>query len=100
MLRERVRLSTLILVTIGLFDLVTSLLLISRGFGEANPIFSWLLRFGSPAFAIGKAVMLAGPILVLEYVRSKDPRKGDAGTWIAVVLYAALYVSHIVRMRG
>lgn len=96
-LRKSVQLSTLCLVTVALFDLVTTMMLLSAGFGESNPLFSYLLRFGSLAFVLAKVAFLAGSILILEYVRERHPKSAEQGTWIAFFAYSALYVTHLVR---
>ena len=100
MLQGRVQTSTLVLVTIAMFDLVTTMMLLSQGFGESNPIFAWLLQYGAPAFILGKLVLLVGPILLLEWVRIKSPISAEQGTWIAVVAYAFLYILHLSRHFG
>lgn len=100
MLNQPVRLSTLCLVTLGLFDLVTTVLLLGRGMGEGNPIFSRLLQYGPWAFVLGKALFLAGPILIIEYARKSHPTTAEQATWIAFVAYAALYVVQLLRIRG
>lgn len=97
MLSNKVHLSTLCLVTIGLFDLVTTMMLLNRGFGESNPLFAPLLRFGGPVFILAKLIFLIGPILLLEFVRSKHPKSAEQGTWIAFLAYAALYITHLAR---
>lgn len=98
MLKSPIRLSTAVLVAIGLFDLVTTLMLMRMGVREGNPIFSALAGYGSLAFAAGKVVMLGGPILLLEYVRTIRPRSAEQGTWIAVIAYGGLYGYHLLTM--
>jgi hypothetical protein len=98
MLRSEVQTSTLALVTIGMFDLLTTLLLLRMGMAESNPLFSWLLDYGILAFVVGKLIFLAGPVLLLEYVRTKHPKSAEQGTWVAVGFYALLYISHIARV--
>ena len=100
MLRGRVHLSTICLVTIGLFDLVTSLIWLNSGYAEGNRIFAWLASQGTLAFALGKVLFLAGPILVLEYARKSHPKSAEQGTWLAFLFYAFFYVSHLVRLFG
>ena len=97
MLVRRVNLSTLVLVTIALFDLFTTVLLLNLGMQESNPLFSPLLDLGFPAFVSGKLLFVAGPILLLEFVRTKHPRSAEQGTWIAAGFYGMLYILHLVR---
>lgn len=99
-LDSRVQTSTLCLVTIGLFDLVTTIILLGQGFAEGNRLFAWLLQFGPWVFVFGKVVFLAGPILILEYARTKKPKVAEVGTWIAVVAYLAMYVPHLWQLRA
>ena len=100
MLHSPVRLSTACLVAIGLFDLITTILLLGRGMGEGNPIFSWLLQLGPWTFVLGKVLLLAGPILIIEYARQKHPETAEQATWIAFVAYAILYGAQLMRIRG
>jgi hypothetical protein len=98
MLVKRVQMSTIVLVTIAMFDLVTTLLLLAQGFGESNPIFNHLLETGGiAAFVSAKIFLVAGPILLLEYVRKHRPESAEQGTWIAAGFYGMLYVMHLVR---
>lgn len=101
LLRGNVHLSTLSLVTLGLADLLFTIALLGRGFGEGNPLFRWLLHeFGPVGFIGGKVFLLAGPVLLLEYVRTKSPKSAEQGTWIAFAVYFTLLVLQFVRLRG
>jgi hypothetical protein len=98
-LRSRVSLGTLCLVTVGLTDLIFTILLMGRGFGEGNPLFRHLLdNYGPGAFIAGKAFLLGGPVLLLEFVRTKNPQSAERGTWIAFNLYFALLAGQFVRL--
>lgn len=99
MLGQKVHLSTLCLVTIGLFDLVTTLMLLRQGtVAESNPLFAPLLRYGAPGLILGKLVFLVGPVLILEFARTKHPKTAEQATWVAFVAYALLYGSHLIRL--
>ncbi|MBN9500867.1 MAG: hypothetical protein J0H02_03700 [Armatimonadetes bacterium] len=100
MLNSKVHLSTLCLVTLGLFDLVTTVMLFGRGFGEGNPLFAWLAGQGPWHFVFGKAIFLVLPVLALEYVRKRHPHSAEQGTWIAFIAYATLYVLQLLRIRN
>lgn len=101
MLRSRVHLSTLCLVTVGLADLLFTIALFGRGFGEGNPLFRTLLHmFGPIGFIGGKVVLLAGPVMLLEYVRTKRPDSAEQGTWLAFVVYFGLLALQFLRLRG
>ncbi len=97
---RRVRLSTLCLTTVALFDLVTTMVLLGRGMEEGNPLFAWLLGYGPQVFVGAKVVFLAGPILILEFVRMRSPRSAEQGTWLAFLAYAGLYGAHLMQIRG
>lgn len=101
MLSRRVRLSTLVLVTIAMFDLVSTVLLLAAGFGESNPLFGTLLeRAGIGAFIAAKSLFVAGPVLLLEHVRTRSPQSAEQGTWIAAASYAMLYCVHLIRLAA
>jgi uncharacterized membrane protein SirB2 len=100
MLKEKVHTSTLVLVTIGMFDLLTTLLLLRMGMGESNPIFGPILSYGILPFVVATLVFLAGPVLLLEFVRQRHPHSAEQGTWLAAGFYALLYVVHIVRIAA
>lgn len=98
MLKGKVHLSTITLVTIGLFDLVSSMIWLHMGYAEGNPLFAWLGGHGALAFAVGKIVLLAGPVLILEFARKHHPRSAEQGTWIAAGAYAFLYIKHLIDL--
>ena len=93
-----IRLSTIMLVTIGLFDLVASLALFRVGYTEGNPLFRYLLEQSQASFIFGKIFFLAAPIAMLEYAHALKPKTGDIGTWVAFWLYAGIYVAHMLRL--
>ena len=97
-LRRPLHLSTLVLLTIGMFDLVTTLVWLSMGFQEGNRLFAWLASMGTVPFVIGKLVFLIGPVMILEYARKTHPKSAEQGTWVAPGFYALFYVSHLVQM--
>jgi hypothetical protein len=98
MLHAEIRLSTLILATIALFDLVTSLYMINvQGFEEGNPLFAALLAHSPLTFSLTKVLFLAGPIVVFEFVRMRNSRLAEHGTWIAAWAYFLIYSGHILN---
>lgn len=97
--RSEVRLSTLALVTIGMFDLVTTLMWLHLGFGEGNPAFAAIAQnWGSVGLALAKLLFLAAPIALLEYARQRRPVSAELGTWVAAGLYGFLYASHLIQL--
>lgn len=95
----KVHLSTLCLLTIGTFDLVTTLMWLNRGQVEGNPVFSYFAERGSFALVGAKLAFLFGPILLLEFARRHRPVTAEIGTWAAVVGYLYLYVGHLLQMK-
>lgn len=100
LLQGHVHTSTVVLVTIAMFDLVTTLMLLNQGFGESNPIFAPLVARGSLVFSLGKLLFLAVPVLILEFARKHHPKSAEQGTWIAAIAYGTLYLLHLVRHFG
>jgi hypothetical protein len=98
MTKSHVRLSTLVLVTIAMFDLVTTLMWLRGGNREGNPLFAMLASHGSFALVGGKLLFLVLPILMIEWARTKRPLTAEIGTWIAAVAYGYLWGSHVWSM--
>lgn len=98
--QERVHLSTVCLLTIGTFDLVTTLMWLNRGGIEGNPLFAQIATYGSIPLVAAKLAFLFGPILILEFARRFRPASAEIGTWIAFAAYAYLYIGHLFRLRG
>lgn len=99
-LKKPVHLSTAVLLTIATFDLITTLMWLNIGGMEGNPFFSWVANsFGAVGLVVAKMVYLVVPVSLLEFVRTKKPRSGEIGTWIAAGLYALLYCGHLLQMR-
>ena len=96
---NHVRLSTLALVTVAMFDLVSTLMWLNAGHSEGNPLFAWLATHGTLPFVFGKLVFLVLPIVVIEWARTKRPWTAEIGTWFAVGAYAWLWTSHVLSMR-
>ncbi len=95
---RKVHFSTIVLVTIGMVDLVSTLIWLNMGQSEANPLFATLAAHGSIAFALAKIAFLALPVAIIEYARTKRPITAEVGTWIAITLYAFLWIRHIIEL--
>ena len=93
----RVRLSTAVLVTIGLFDLVTTIILLRLGMRESNPFFNQFAESGPAVLATAKLAFLAGPIALIEIARKYSPRSAEQGTWVAAGCYFGLYAVHLLQ---
>lgn len=96
--RHTVRLSTLVLVTVALFDLVSTLMWLNMGHGEGNPLFAYLASIGTGPFVLGKLMFLVLPLLAIEYARTKRPITAEIGTWFAATAYIGLWASHVLRL--
>ena len=97
----KVHLSTLCLVLLATFDLVTTLFWLHIGFGEGNPLFAAIAaRFGGIGFAITKLVFVFVPVGILEFARTKRPMTAEIGTWVAFLAYGFLYLRHLVNYFG
>jgi len=100
-MKGRIHLSTICLVTLGLADLAFTLVLMRQGLQEGNPIFRALQReYGQTGFIAGKVALLVGPVLLLEFVRTKHPKSAEQGTWIAFGAYFFLLAYQFLRLRG
>jgi predicted ABC-type exoprotein transport system permease subunit len=97
-LRREPRLSTVLLAVIGSLDLASTVVLLRLGAAEANPLFSRLLEFGIGWFVLGKLLLLAGPILILEWSRDRAPRSSAQGAWIAVIAYLLIWGGQLLRL--
>lgn len=98
LLRQPIRLSTTVLLTIATFDLVTTLMWLNMGGLEGNPFFAYIARSGSLALVAAKLLYLMVPVTLLEYARTRRPTSAEIGTWCAAGLYAFLYVGHLLQM--
>ncbi len=94
------KLSTVILAVLGIVDLISTLVLLGFGAIEANPIFAALLRMGPVWFILAKLVMLAGPIALIEFARSRAPKSAEQGAWVAVIAYFIIWGGQLLRLGG
>ena len=85
------------LITIGVFDLTTTLILLRLGMHEGNPFFSRFAEQGAFPLALAKAAFLAGPIALLELARKYSPKSAEQGTWVAAGCYFMLYALHLME---
>lgn len=92
---------TTALALIGCVDLVTTIAFIASGQAhEANPFMANLLRsYGPDGLIIGKVALLAGPLVVAEWARRRNPRFVRLALRIGIVLYIALYVLGFTRIN-
>ncbi len=88
----------MLLAAIGSLDLASTIVLLRLGAVEANPIFARLLGMGVGWFVLAKVLMLAGPILILEWARDRSPRSSAQGAWIAVIAYLVIWGGQLLRL--
>ena len=90
--------STLVLATIAMFDLVSTLVWLNAGHGEGNPFFAFLASRGSFVFVLGKMAFFALPLMTIEWARTKRPLTAEIGTWVAAAAYIYLWGSHVIAL--
>jgi hypothetical protein len=95
---NRIYLSTVVLLTVGITDLVATLGWLQLGHQEGNPLFHALWSVGPSAFILGKTLFLLGPVALLEYARGRSPLSAEQGTWLAAAAYLALWGTQLVRL--
>lgn len=100
---KKLHLSTALLITIGLIDLLSTLMWLQIGGQEGNPVFARLWQMGPAPFILAKLAFLAGPIAILEIARKHRPKSAEQGTWIAFAAYSFLWltqIKHLAYMFG
>jgi hypothetical protein len=85
------------IIVLCLLDLVSTLWLLSRGFAdEANPLMRHYLDYGVGTFVAAKLVLVAAPLLIIEWGLRRRPqtvrRLARAGVWGYVALYGLLHL--------
>src|SRR6266699_2705460 len=91
--KRRVAVESVIILAIGVIDLVTTLVWVRQaGAREANPIFRSYLDLGTPYFIAAKMLLLAGPIILLEWARRRRPAFTRLASRFAIAAYAFAYV--------
>jgi len=90
---------TTIIAVIGCLDLLTTIFLIATGQAhEANPLMAGLLNSFGPGGLIGaKFALLAGPLIIAETARKKNPEFVRTALRIGIILYITLYVVAFAR---
>lgn len=90
-----------ILAMLQILDLTSTLLLLSIGGIEANPMSSWLLRHGALTFIgakVGLALVIGISILQLE--RDRNAQRSKAVRWTAIgfdLVYGLAVVSNLLQ---
>jgi len=95
---KRIYLSTAVLLTLGLTDLVATLAWLQLGHAEGNPLFAALWAASPSLFILAKTVFLLVPVSMIEYARTKRYWSAEIGMWLAAAGYAALWVGHLLTL--
>jgi len=75
-------------------DLLTTIALLSRGLAEeGNPIMRYYLEHGLIPFALAKLVLVAAPVVIIEWGRRHRPRTVKTLARVGVLGYLTLYAS-------
>jgi hypothetical protein len=92
---------TTALAVIGCLDLVSTIYLIgAQRAGEANPLMATLLHeFGPLGLIGGKVALLAGPLVIAELARKRNPRFVQSALRVGIVLYLAFYAIGFTRLN-
>ena len=98
---RRVSWFLLVFAVLQVLDLATTLLLLSIGGIEANPIAAWGLSHGVPTFVALK-LTFAGVLLAFIPLmqREREPRSVRAATWTCLgldVLFGAVVASNMLQ---
>ena len=91
---------TWIILTIGVADLVTTILFIHHyGAQEANPLFDYYWKLGLSAFVLAKSVCVVGPLLILEWARRHKPHFVRWASRGAILAYLMAYGIGVARLN-
>ncbi len=82
-----------VLIVICLLDLISTLLLLSRGLAfEGNPLMSFYLRFGVWVFVVIKLGLVVLPIFIAEWSLRYRPQFVRLMLRTAIAAYLGLYL--------
>jgi hypothetical protein len=91
---------TWIILAIGLADLATTILFIQhRGAEEANPLFKRYWDMGLAVFVCAKMALLLGPLSVLEWARSRNPKFVSFALRGGIAAYLVMYGIGFYRLN-
>ena len=92
---------TWILGAIGIADLISTIVFIRQhGAKEANPLFRHYWEMGLFNFVAAKAVMLFGPLLILEWARRSKPQLVRRSLQCAIAGYVLMYGVGVARLNS
>lgn len=89
------------IAVLGIADLITTIVFIEHhGAEEANPLFRHLWEMGLFAFISAKLLLIACPLMVLEWARKRRPLFTMRALRGAIAAYIMLYGIGFVRLNG
>jgi hypothetical protein len=89
---------TRVLAGLCLADLVSTIILLERfEASEANPLMAWFLGQGLLAFVAAKVALTVGPLVALEWVRSRRRELGRKALNTALAGYVLLYAFGVAK---
>ena len=96
----RIARETWIISALGLADLISTIVFIqNNGAQEANPIFQHYWQMGLPNFILAKVVLMACPLMILEWARRHKPRLARHALRTVIVGYVMLYGIGFVKLN-
>ncbi len=91
---------SLLLATICVADLITTLWFVRDGNAmEANPIMRHYLELGIWPFVVAKSAMVLGPLVILEWARTRRPRFVTSMLRLGILLYLGSYGAVVWRIN-
>lgn len=80
------------IILVCLADLLITLVLIDKGLAEeGNPLMHFYLGYGIGAFVLAKSVMVAAPVMIIEWGMRRRPRTVMALTRLGIAGYLGIY---------
>ncbi|HSV73011.1 MAG TPA: DUF5658 family protein [Chthonomonadales bacterium] len=90
-----------VLVAICTADLVTTIWLVTTGLAtEGNPLMNHYLEQGVLVFIAAKALLVAGPLIVLEWARRSRPAFVHSMMRATIVMYLGIYGVGVLRLNS
>lgn len=82
------------IILVCVADLLTTIALLTRGLAEeGNPIMRYYLEHGLIPFALAKLVLVAAPVVIIEWGRRHRPRPVKTLARVGVLGYLTLYAA-------
>jgi len=81
----------MVLIGLCLLDMISTLILTTRGATEANPVMAYFLHQGAWHFVIAKLASFIPAVVALEWYYRRQPAKAETVIRAAIWLYVLLY---------